>query len=502
MTKNPPATSAIVMRSAKAIIIGTGFGGLAAAIRMKQQHDDDFIVIERSGDVGGVWRDNQYPGCACDVQSHLYSFSFAPNPGWSREYSPQPEIWNYLRDCAKKFGVLPHMHFNTTVERLDWNEKRGEWVVRTTAGEYRGRYVFAGMGSLSEPMIPDIKGLRTFKGLVVHSGAWPHGLDLQGKSVAVIGTGASSIQFVPKIQPQVSALHLFQRTAPWVMERHDFKISERTQRNYARIPGLQRLERMKIYLQRESLALGFRNPGLMRLIQRQAIKHMHKAIKDPALRKKLTPGYTLGCKRILISNDYYPALAQPNVDVVTAGIDRVTELGIRGKDGVERAVDVIILGTGFQVQDLPFSHWIYGHGGQSLSATWNGSPQALAGSTVNGFPNLFLLHGPNTALGHSSVIYMMEAQAEHGLRLMKLAERTGSGYIEARAEAQKRYVQWLDRQMKGTVWTAGGCESWYMDKTGRNSSLWPGYTFAFRSRLMNIRPEEYDLLKSTQPQAA
>lgn len=498
MTKNPPATPAIAKRSAKAIIIGSGFGGLAAAIRMKQQHDDDFIVIERSGDVGGVWRDNQYPGCACDVQSHLYSFSFAPNPGWSREYSPQPEIWNYLRDCAKKFGVPPHIRFNTAVERLDWNEKRGEWVVRTTAGEYRSRYVFAGMGSLSEPMIPKITGLRTFKGLVVHSGAWPQGLDLQGKSVAVIGTGASSIQFVPKIQPQVSALHLFQRTAPWVMERHDFEISERTQRKYARIPGLQRLERMKIYLQRERLAVGFRNPALMRLIQRQAVKHMHKAIKDPELRKKLTPDYTLGCKRILISNDYYPALAQANVDVVTAGIDRVTERGVRGKDGVVRQADVIIFGTGFQVQDLPFSHWIYGRGGQSLSEAWSGSPVALAGSTVHGFPNLFLLHGPNTALGHSSVIYMMEAQAEHGLRLMKLAERSGSAYIEARAEAQNRYVQWLDQQMKGTVWTDGGCESWYMDKTGRNSSIWPGYTFAFRKRLLNIRPEEYELQKSAE----
>jgi cation diffusion facilitator CzcD-associated flavoprotein CzcO len=488
----PPATA---KRSAKAIIVGTGFGGLAAAIRMKQQKDDDFIVLERADDVGGVWRDNHYPGCCCDVQSHLYSYSFAPDPNWSREYSPQPDIWAYLRRCAQAFGVHEHIRFNTTVQRLTWDERHGEWVVSTDHGEYRGRYVVAGMGALSEPMIPPLHGLDAFTGPVIHSAMWPKELELTGKSVAVIGTGASAIQFIPRIQPIVSSLYVFQRTAHWVMPRNDFGISERAKHLYARHPWLMRSIRYKLYLQREWLAFAFRHPPVMRLIQLSAIRHMHKAVKDPALRRKLTPSYTLGCKRILISNDYYPALAQPNVDVVTSGIERVTEHGIIDRNGIERKVDVIIFGTGFQVLDPPYSHWTYGRDGVSLADAWKGSPVSHSGTTVNGFPNLFVLHGPNTGLGHTSMIYMLEAQVEHALRLMKYADSSGPTIVESRADAQERYVSWVDQHMKGTVWTAGGCDSWYLDRSGRNYALWPGYTFTFRNRLLNIRPEEYELRK-------
>lgn len=484
--------SAAAKRSAKTIIIGTGFGGLAAAVKLKQQKDDDFIVLERAGEVGGVWRDNSYPGCGCDVQSHLYSYSFAPNPNWSREFSLQPEIFAYLQRTARDFGVLGNIRFNTNVQRLAWSEQDGEWIVSTDQGEFRGRYVFAGMGSLSDPMIPDIKGLESFKGKVIHSARWPKNLDLKGKSVAVIGTGASAIQYVPKIQPLVEKLDVYQRTAHWVVPRHDFAISERAKKIYTRFPWTQKLMRLRLYLRFEMIGLGFRNPILMRIAERSALKHMHKAVKDPVLREKLTPKFTLGCKRILISNEYYPALAKPNVDVVTAGIHEISERGIVGRDGVERAADVIIFGTGFQVRDLPYSHWIIGRDGVSLAKAWNGSPVSLSGTTVNGFPNLFILHGPNTGLGSNSVIYMLETQVEHGLRLMQHAERSRAVIVEPRADAQSRYSQWLDQQMEGTVWTGGGCDSWYLDETGRNSQLWPSYTFRFRNIALNFNPGDYE----------
>ncbi|GLQ52351.1 flavin-containing monooxygenase [Dyella flava] len=342
-------------RSFKVVIIGAGFGVLAAAIRLKDQGEHDFVVLERAGDVGGVWRDNRYPGCACDVQSHLYSYSFAPNSSWSYQFSPQPEILDYLRHCARNFQVSEHIRFNTTVRSLHWSEACGEWVIGTPNGEYRGRYVFAGMGALSDPSIPALKGLNDFKGLVFHSAQWPRDLNLAGKAVCVVGTGASAIQFIPRIQPAVSRLYLFQRTAPWIVPRGDFAITKRAMERFHRRPWLQRWVRLCIYVQRELLAFGFRNPLVMRVVQMQAIRHMRASIKDPALRQKLTPEYTMGCKRILVSDDYYPALAQSNVDVVPSGLERITEHGVVGSDGVERRVDVIVFGTGFQVQDLPYS---------------------------------------------------------------------------------------------------------------------------------------------------
>jgi cation diffusion facilitator CzcD-associated flavoprotein CzcO len=479
-------------RSFKVVIIGAGFGGLAAAIRLKQEQEQDFVVLERADDVGGVWRENRYPGCACDVQSHLYSYSFAPNSRWSFQFSPQPEIWDYLRRCAQSFQVLEHIQFNTAVRSLHWSEELGEWVIGTVHGEYRGRYVFAGMGALSDPQIPALEGLGDFKGLVFHSAQWPRDLNLEGKAVCVVGTGASAIQFIPKIQPVVSELYLFQRTAAWVVKRGDFAITRKARERFRRFPWLQQWARFSIYVQREGLAFGFRNPLVMRVVQRQAIRHMHASIQDPALRRKLTPRYTMGCKRILVSDDYYPALAQPNVYVVPSGLERITEHGVVGSDGIEHKVDVIIFGTGFQVQDLPYSHYIYGRGGQSLADVWQGSPRSLTGTMVSGFPNLFLLHGPNTVLGHTSMIYMLETQVEQALRLIRRAEQSGVAIVEARVEAQKRYIAWVDRKLRGTVWVSVGCKSWYMDQTGRNASIWPSYTFIYRSRALNIRLADYE----------
>jgi cation diffusion facilitator CzcD-associated flavoprotein CzcO len=479
-------------RSFNVIVIGAGFGGLAAAIRLKQNGEHDFVVLERADDVGGVWRENRYPGCACDVQSHLYSYSFAPNANWSHQFSPQPEICDYLRRCARNFQILEHIRFNTAVRSLHWSDEHGEWVVGTVHGEYRGRYVFVGMGALSDPKIPALEGMDDFKGLIFHSAQWREDLNLEGKAVCVVGTGASAIQFIPRIQPVVSALYLFQRTAPWVVKRGDFAITQKARERFRRFPWVQQWARLSIYVQREWLAFGFRHPIVMRVVQMQAVRHMHASIKDPALRQKLTPRYTLGCKRVLVSDDYYPALAQPNVYVIPSGLERITEHGVVGGDGVEHRVDVIIFGTGFLVQDLPYSHYIYGRGGKSLADVWQGSPRSLSGTMVSGFPNLFLLHGPNTVLGHTSMIYMLETQVEQALRLIRRAEQVGVAIVEARAEAQKRYVTWVDRKLRGTVWVTVGCKSWYMDKTGRNASIWPSYTFVYRSRALNMRQEDYE----------
>jgi cation diffusion facilitator CzcD-associated flavoprotein CzcO len=483
-------------RSFKVVVIGAGFGGLAAAIRLKQAGQHDFVVLERADDVGGVWRDNRYPGCACDVQSHLYSYSFAPYAGWSHQFSPQPEILNYLRHCARDFHILKHVRFNTLVRSLRWSEAGGQWVIGTANGEYRGRYVFAGMGALSDPNIPALEGLNDFKGLVFHSAQWPKDLNLRGKAVCVVGTGASAIQFIPRIQPVVSHLYLFQRTAPWIVPRRDFAITRRSMERFRRHPWLQRWIRLGIYAKRESSAFGFRNPIVMRVVQMQAIRHMHGSIKDPELRRKLTPRYTLGCKRVLVSDDYYPALAQPNVHVIPSGLKRVTQHGVVGSDGVEHSVDVIVFGTGFQVQDLPYAHYIHGRSGESLADVWQGSPRALTGTMVSGFPNLFLLHGPGTVLGHTSMIYMLETQVELALRLIKHMEQSNAAIIEARAEAQQRYVSWVDRKLRGTVWVTVGCKSWYMDKTGRNASIWPSYTFVYRAMALGIRREDYEFRRS------
>jgi cation diffusion facilitator CzcD-associated flavoprotein CzcO len=487
-TKTTPCESTF---KAKILIIGTGFGGLATAYYLKQSGEHDFIILERSHDVGGVWRDNRYPAAACDVQSHLYSFSFAPNPDWSHQFSAQGEIFAYLKKCARNFGLLPHVRFDHDVQRMDWQEERGEWLVHTSQGNYQARYVIGAFGSLSDPEIPQLTGIDQFKGQVFHSATWPADFNPTGKRVAVVGTGASALQFIPAIQPDVTKLHLFQRTPPWVMPRHDHAISPLTQVAYRRFPTLQQAERLRIYTQRESLAVGFMYPALMRKAQKTALNHLHDAVSDPVLRKKLTPNYTLGCKRILISNTYYPALAQANVDVVNTGIEQVTATGILGRDGVMREVDTIIFGTGFQTKDLPFAHYIYNGQKRSLAEAWAGSPQAYMGTTIHGFPNLCLLHGPNTGLGHTSVIYMLEAQAEHIVGLIKFADRSGYDIIEPTHQAQHKFVDDIQASMKGTVWVNGGCESWYLDSTGRNSSIWPKFTFIFRKLALTVRAQDY-----------
>lgn len=478
-------------------IIGTGFGGLGAAIRLKQDGEQDFVILERASAIGGTWRDNTYPGCACDVQSHLYSFSFDLNPNWSRSYSPQPEIWEYLKDCVERHGLGPHLRLGREVKEARWDDARRRWSIETGRETFTADVLISAAGALSDPSIPELPGLGAFQGEIFHSATWNHRYDLRGKRVAVIGTGASAIQFVPRIQKEVAHLTLFQRTPPWVMPRRDRAIGALLQTLYRRVPLAQRAMRGAIYGARELMVLGFMHPWVMKGVEIAARRHLERAVHDPALRRKLLPSYRIGCKRILLSDDYYPSLQQPNVDVVTAGIRAITATGVVDQDGVHHDADALIFATGFHVTDPPIARHVRGRDGRTLQEAWGGSPKAHLGTMVHGFPNLFLLLGPNTALGHSSVVFMIESQVEVMRAAVRHLRETRAAAIEPRRAAQDAFLVDVDHRLEGTVWNAGGCASWYLDATGRNSTIWPGFTFDYRRRAVAFDPSEYDLHRAS-----
>jgi cation diffusion facilitator CzcD-associated flavoprotein CzcO len=474
-------------------VVGSGFAGIGMAVRLKELGIEDFVVLERAGDVGGTWRDNTYPGCQCDVPSHLYSLSFAPNPRWSRTFSLQAEIHGYLRRVAEDFGVLPHVRFGSDVISAAWDEDAGRWRIATASGELEARVVVSGVGALSEPAIPRLPGLESFQGAAFHSAAWDHGHDLTGERLAVVGTGASSIQFVPRIRRQVASLTLFQRTAPWVMPHPDRSLSALEHRLYRALPWAQRLMRGGIYWARESFVTAFMHPRLMRAGERIALRHLAKQVPDPELRRKLTPGYRMGCKRVLLSNDYFPALQAPNVDVVTDAIAEVREHSIVTAGGTEHEVDTIIFGTGFHVTDMPFAERVRGREGRTLAEAWAGSMQAHNGTTIAGFPNLFMLLGPNTGLGHNSVVFMIEAQIAYVAGALEAMRERGASVAEVTREAQAASNAEIQERLRGTVWNTGGCASWYLDEHGRNSTIWPGFTWPFKRRTLRFDAESYDL---------
>jgi cation diffusion facilitator CzcD-associated flavoprotein CzcO len=475
-------------------IIGSGFAGIGAAIRLQQAGFGDYVVLERAHDVGGTWRDNSYPGCACDVPSHLYSFSFAPNPQWSHSFSPQPEIWDYLRRVADEHGVTQRTRFGAEVLDAAWSEERGRWEIETTAGDFTARVLIAGFGGLAEPKLPPVPGIEDFPGTLFHSAQWNHEHDLTGERVAVVGTGASAIQFVPQIQPRVKELHLFQRTPPWIMPRTDRELTTFEHRLFKYLTFTQRLARAGIYWAREALVIGLAGrPQLLKGMQLLAKRFIAKSIRDRELRRKVTPDYTIGCKRILISNDYLPALDKPNVELITAGLSEVRGNVVVGADGTEREVDTIILGTGFYVTDSPMAARVRGADGRSLAEHWEGSMQAHRGTTVAGFPNYFHLVGPNTGLGHNSIVFMIESQLNYVVDALRTMQREGAHSAVVDPAAQARYNAAVQRAMEGTVWTAGGCASWYIDSQGRNTTLWPGFTFKFRELTKRFDREHYEL---------
>ncbi|WP_436772404.1 flavin-containing monooxygenase [Yinghuangia sp. YIM S09857] len=464
-------------------VIGGGFSGLGAGARLLRYGIEDFVILERGPDVGGTWRDNTYPGACCDVPSNLYSFSFAPNPGWSRSFSPQPEIQEYLRRCAREFGLLPHLRFEHEVRAARWNDEASRWEVETSRGPLTANVLLAGGGPLSEPAYPDIKGLTTaFEGEVFHSSRWNHGYDLRGKRVAVIGTGASAIQFVPRIQPRVAHLDLYQRTAPWIMPRTDRSLTGTERALYKAVPPLQKAVRLGLFWGRETFWLGFngKHPGLVRRIEGMARLHLRRGIRDHDLRAKLTPDFTIGCKRILLSNDYYPALEQDNVDVVTDRVAEVRAKSVVTADGVERPCDAIILGTGFHATDMPIAHMITGRDGVLLADAWKDGMAAHQSAMTAGFPNLFFVIGPNSGLGHSSMTLVIEAQIKYAVDAIRQMERNDIADLDVTREAQDAYNARLHAKLDGTVWVTGGCQSWYLDaRTGKNTTLWPDFVWKF-----------------------
>jgi cation diffusion facilitator CzcD-associated flavoprotein CzcO len=480
-------------------IVGAGFSGLGTAARLREAGIEDFVVLEKAADVGGTWQANTYPGCQCDVPSHLYSFSFAPNPDWTSTFSLQPEIWEYLRRVADERRLREKIRFGVQLTRADWMQDEQLWRLETTAGEMTAQILVSGMGALAEPAMPDIPGLSSFAGPCFHSARWNHEVDLRGKRVAVIGTGASAIQIVPKIQPEVAALRLFQRTPPWIMPHPDRRISALERRLYNALPKAQRAVREGIYWGRELYVLPFLHPLLAKPGERIAARHLAAQVRDPALRAKLTPRYRIGCKRILLSDEYYPAIQEENVQVVTEPIERVTPGGIATRDGAEHELDAIVLTTGFHVTDVPFAPLIHGRDGRSLAETWNGSPKTHLGTTVAGFPNLFLLLGPYTALGHTSVVFMIECQIAYLMDCIATMERRRIRSIEPTAAAQGAFLAEMWRRAKGTVWSSGGCASWYLDADGRPSAIWPGPTWRFRRRLRRFHSNEYVLRPQTLP---
>lgn len=460
-----------------AIVIGSGFAGLAMAIRLRRMGLDNFVVLEKAGDVGGTWRDNDYPGCACDIPARLYSYSFERHAGWSRLYPTQPEILAYLHGVAERHDLRRHIRFGAEAIEARYDERRCLWQVATVDGRsFAARFLISGMGGLSRPAFPAIPGRERFAGPAFHSSQWRHDVDLNGRRVAVIGTGASAVQFVPRIASGVARLSVFQRTAPWVLPRRDRRMASGARWLAGNVPGYDATLRAIAYWRQESRVAGFTHPGLMRRLEPLARRFLERQVADPALRARLAPDYAMGCKRVLIADDYYPALQRDNVALVTEAIAEIEPRGLRAIDGVLHEADVLIFGTGFRATDLLTPMRIAGRDGLDLNEAWRDGMAAYCGTAVAGFPNLFLLVGPNTGLGHNSIVFIIEAQLRYIADCLRKAGQAGA--IEPRAEAQRLYNEEIQRRLARTVW-ASGCRSWYLDAQGRNTTLWPGSTVEF-----------------------
>ncbi|GAB3928449.1 NAD(P)/FAD-dependent oxidoreductase [Kribbella albertanoniae] len=475
------------------VIIGTGVSGLGAAIRLRQAGITDFAVLEKGPSLGGTWRDNTYPGCACDVPSALYSYSFAPNPSWTRAFAEQAEIRQYLEQTTDRYGVRPHLRFGVELLRASWDPVRAVWSLETSSGPLEARVLITATGPWHEPLMPSIPG--SFAGPIFHSSRWDHAVSLAGKRVAVIGTGASAVQFIPAIQPSVASLHVFQRTPQWVLPKPDHYVPSAERWLFRRFPLAQRLLRRVEYLGMETLGLGFRHPRLMRLVEAVGRLHLRRSVPSAALRSALTPTYTLGCKRILMSNTYYPALASSNVSVhptAVAGFDGSTVIGA---DGSRIEADVVILGTGFKILDLPIASRVHNAAGQSLDDVWQGSPRAYLGTAVSGFPNAFNLLGPNLGTGHTSAFMILEAQLDHVLAAVSTLLNRNWSSLDVRPEVQEAFVTSVQSALTGTVYETGGCASYYHDTNGRNSFSWPWSSARLQRDVARFSPSDYTISK-------
>tara|TARA_A100001391_G_scaffold189999_1_gene161973 strand:- start:19516 stop:20970 length:1455 start_codon:yes stop_codon:yes gene_type:complete len=474
-------------------IIGAGFGGLGMAIELKKRGRHSLVILEKADGVGGAWRDNTYPGAACDVPSHLYSFSFTRKFDWSRRFAPQAEILAYLRKCVDDYHLAPHLRLRTEVRGARFDETDNLWHLDTGDGTVTAAALITATGQLNRPAWPRLPGLERFAGPAFHSARWDHDLDLAGKTVAVVGTGASAIQFVPEVARVAARVKLFQRSAAYVIPKPDRPYSALEHTLMRRLPILQRLDRARIYALNESRVLGFTAlQGVMRVYQWLFRRYLRRTVSDPALRQTLTPDYPMGCKRILISNDYFQAIERHHIEVHDGAVTAVDETGLVDGQGRHHAADVLIFGTGFQATDFLAPMTITGRQGRDLNQAWRDGAQAYLGISVSGFPNLFMLYGPNTNLGHNSIVYMLESQIAYVLSALETLERPEVARLEVRPEIQDRFNRQLQQRLRATVWERG-CDSWYKTASGKNTNNWPGFTFAYRRRTRRLDPRDYEL---------
>jgi cation diffusion facilitator CzcD-associated flavoprotein CzcO len=482
------------------VIIGAGFAGIGTAIQLKKAGIHSFRIFERAGEVGGTWRDNTYPGAACDVPSHVYSFSFEQNPEWSRMFAGSNEIQGYLLRCVEKYGIRPHLDANTSITEARWDDARGVWSLVTSRGErVEARVVISGVGGLVDPKGPDIPGLETFAGKTMHTARWDHEYDLAGKRVAVIGTGASAVQVVPAIAPKVGKLSVFQRSPAWVMPKRDHAISERTKERFRKFPWLLHLRRWFLYGLSELFGpmIFLDAPRLSRIGERMSERHLQQCVQNPVLREKLRPRFQFGCKRMLISDDYWPTFERPNVELVTERIAEVRPHAIVTADGCEHPIDVLVLATGFALNIATAPFPIFGRDGASLTDVWRRGAVAYKGVTVAGFPNWFILMGPNTGPGHTSVLAYTEAQIQYALQaIRRMITDPTLRSVEVRRDVQDAYNAGIQGRMKHMVWSTG-CSSWYLSPDGENHALYPGLASEYRARTRTFKASEYHWVHGT-----
>lgn len=492
MKTNAELSSGLVMET-KIIIIGSGFGGLGMGIQLARKGENSFVILERADDVGGTWRDNDYPGVACDVPSHLYSFSFRPNPNWSRVFSPGPEIQEYLRTCAQEEGLMPHIHFGTDMLASRWDEDQQKWFVTTSKGVFAGQILIAAAGHLADEHLPNVDGLSSFPGELFHSARWKHDVSLKGRRIGVVGSGASSIQIVPEMAEIASKLVVFQRSAAYVIPRFNRSYAEAEKNLFRRDPEQIDNLRSELFWTGEYNYAQRRNvPRFLAEAKSMALGHLKRQVQNPELQTQLTPDYEIGCKRLLISNDYFPALMRENVTLEPSALSRIEGSQVISANGVSHELDVLIFATGFEATRPPFATRIFGRSGVSLDEQWDKGMQAYDSITAHGFPNLYIINGPNTGLGHNSIVYIIEAQVDYILGALEYSRVNQVSVMEADANAETQYMEALSRRSQGTVWLDGGCKSWYVDpRSGRLTLIWPDYAHAFRDENGTFHPEGY-----------
>lgn len=474
-------------------IIGTGFGGIGAGIRLNQAGFDDYLIFERADAIGGTWQVNTYPGAQCDIPSALYSFSFAPNPDWTRLYPLQPEIRRYITRCSDEYGVTDHIRFNHEVTAADWDDLAQVWRITAGGSDVTADVLVAATGPFSEPSTPDIEGLQDFTGEVFHSADWNHEWEAAGKKVAVIGTGASAVQFVPQIQPHVEELLLFQRTPTWILPHPDRPVAESVRRMFRRFPITQRALRGSCSLVQEAMVPGLvKHPWMLAPFAAAGRWNLRRQVADPALRRALSPTYAFGCKRPTFSNTFYPALAAQNSTVVTSGISRVTATGVETADGLTHDVDTIILGTGFKLAGNEGFTRIRGRDGRSLTEVWDGEMAAYLGTSVTGFPNMFQILGPNSVV-YTSQVVTIEAQLDYLVDALTQMRDKGIRSIDVTAGAQQRFIESVDEGLTDSVWNTGGCSSYYLSPSGRNYTFWPGFVVNFRRTMRSVALRDFDV---------